>query len=40
MLELHKSSQFKSDYKLMKKRGYDMQLLKNVVATLQIPAEL
>ncbi|MBR4374324.1 MAG: type II toxin-antitoxin system YafQ family toxin [Treponema sp.] len=40
MLELHKSSQFKADYKLMKKRGYDMQLLKDVVAILQKPAEL
>ena len=40
MLELHKSAQFKADYKLMKRRGYDMQLLKDVVETLQKPAPL
>ena len=40
MLELHRSTQFKADYKLMKRRGYDTQLLKSVVAVLQKPAAL
>lgn len=40
MLELHKSAQFKADYKLLKRRGYDMQLLKDVIAILQKPASL
>ena len=40
MLELHKSAQFKADYKLMKRRGYDMQILKDAVAILQKPAAL
>ena len=40
MLELHRSSQFKSDYKLAKRRGYDLELLQKVVATLQIPEDL
>ena len=40
MLELHRSSQFKSDYKLAKRRGYDLELLQKVVAVLQIPEVL
>ena len=40
MLELFKSAQFKADYKLMKRRGYDMQMLKSIVALLQKPTML
>lgn len=40
MLEVSYTGQFKKDYKLCIKRGYDMRLLKNIVDTLSIPAEL
>lgn len=34
MLNLKTTTQFRRDYKLMKKRGYDMNLLENVLETL------
>ena len=33
-------NQFKRDYKLMMKRGADMEILDNVVKTLAVPLEL
>lgn len=35
MLTLTTTSQFRKDYKLAKKRGYDMSLLENVLQQLQ-----
>lgn len=40
MLEVSYTGQFKKDFKLCKKRGCDMRLLKNIIDTLSIPAEL
>lgn len=40
MLEVSFSGQFKKDYKLCKKRGYNMKLLQDVIDILVIPAEL
>ena len=40
MLEVSFSGQFKKDYKLCKKRGYNMKLLQDVIDILAIPAEL
>ena len=40
MLKLNTSTKFKKDYKLCLKRGYDVQLLQNVIDTLRIPAPL
>ncbi len=34
MLNLKTTTQFRRDYKLMKKRGYNMNLLENVLETL------
>lgn len=34
MLELEVTGQFRKDYKRIKKRGYNMQLLKSVIDTL------
>ena len=31
MFEINYSGKFKKDYRLMKKRGYDMKLLRDVV---------
>lgn len=31
MLKVRYSNQFKKDYKVIKKRGYDIELLKNVI---------
>ncbi len=38
MLNIIYSRQFKKDYQSCIKRGLDMSLLKNIVATLAIPA--
>ena len=40
MLEVSFSGQFKKDYKLCKKRGYNMKLLQDIIDILAIPAEL
>ncbi len=40
MLKLNTSTKFKKDYKLCQKRGYNINLLQNVVNTLRIPAPL
>lgn len=40
MLNLNQSSKFKKDYKLCKKRGYNMDLLQSAIDTLRIPAPL
>ena len=40
MLNVIYSGQFKKDYKKCQKRGWDIQLLKTVVATLAVPAPL
>ena len=40
MLNLNQSNKFKKDYKLCKKRGYHMDLLKSVINTLRIPEPL
>lgn len=40
MLNLNSTSQFKKDYRLCVKRGYNMALLAAVVDTLMIPAPL
>lgn len=40
MLNLNYSSKFKKDYKRCQKQGRDMQLLKNVISILSIPALL
>lgn len=34
MLQLETTGQFRKDYKRVKKRGYDMKLLENVIQTL------
>ena len=34
MLQLETTGQFRKDYKRVKKRGYDMSLLENVIQTL------
>ena len=42
MLQLETTEQFRKDYKQVKKRGYDMNLLENVIQTLleeMLPAE-
>ena len=40
MLIVKKSTQFKKDYKRCQKQGQNMDLLKDIVATLSIPALL
>lgn len=40
MLELHRTKKFDKDYVLMKKRGYNLTLLKDIVGKLQIPEKL
>lgn len=40
MLELNRTKKFDKDYVLMKKRGYNLTLLKDIVAKLQIPEKL
>lgn len=40
MFEISFTGQFKKDYKLCKKRGYNMKLLQEVIDTLAIPEEL
>lgn len=40
MLEISFTGQFKKDYKLCKKRGYNMKLLQEIIDTLAIPEEL
>lgn len=40
MLELHRTKKFDKDYVLMKKRGYNLTLLKDIVSKLQIPKKL
>ena len=40
MLQVSFTGQFKKDYKLCKKRGYDMVLLQNIIDTLAIPKDL
>ncbi len=40
MLKLNTTSQFKRDLKLCKKRNYNIDLLTDIVNTLQIPAPL
>ena len=40
MLEISFSGQFKKDYKLCKKRGYNMKLLQDIIDILAIPSEL
>lgn len=40
MLEIGYAGQFKKDYKICKKRGYDMNLLQNVIDILAVPDQL
>ena len=40
MLQVSFTGQFKKDYKLCKKRGYNMELLQSVIDTLAIPEAL
>lgn len=40
MLEVSYTSQFKKDFKLCKKRNYDMSVLQDVINTLAVPAAL
>lgn len=40
MLKVSFTTQFKKDYKLCIKRGYDMSLLQNIIDILLIPAAL
>ena len=40
MLQVSFTGQFKKDYKLCKKRGYNMELLQSVIDTLVIPEAL
>ena len=40
MLKLNASTKFKKDYKLCVKRGYNMNLLQNIIDTLRIPEAL
>lgn len=40
MLELHRTKRFEKDYVLMKKRGYNMKRLQEIVIQFQIPETL
>lgn len=40
MLQVSFTGQFKKDYKLCKKRGYNMELLRAVIDILAVPEEL
>lgn len=40
MLDVRYSTKFKKDFKLCVKRGYNLNLLQSVIATLRIPALL
>ena len=40
MLQVSFTGQFKKDYKLCKKRGYDMVLIQNIIDTLAIQKDL
>lgn len=40
MLEITPTGQFRKDFKLCKKRGYDMSLLKQVIDSLAVPEAL
>ncbi|MCD8363014.1 MAG: type II toxin-antitoxin system YafQ family toxin [Lachnospiraceae bacterium] len=40
MLKLNASTKFKKDYKLCKKRGYNLDLLQAIIDTLRIPEPL
>ncbi|MCH5281825.1 MAG: type II toxin-antitoxin system YafQ family toxin [Lachnospiraceae bacterium] len=40
MLKLNTSTKFRKDYKLCRKRGYNLSLLQTVVNTLRIPNTL
>ena len=40
MLEITPTGQFKKDFKICKKRGYDMELLQRTINILAIPASL
>ena len=40
MLVLHREGRFKKDVKICQKRGYDMELMKNVIRRLAIPESL
>ena len=40
MLKITPTSQFKKDFKTCKKRGYDMDLLQQIIDILAIPASL
>ncbi len=40
MLQVSFTSQFKKDYKLCKKRGYNMELIQSVIDILAIPEAL
>ena len=40
MLEIRYCNSFKKDYKVIRKRGYDISLLTDVINTLRIPAKL
>lgn len=40
MLEITPTGRFKKDYKLCKRRGYDMGLLEKIIDTLAIPETL
>ncbi|MCB7062222.1 type II toxin-antitoxin system YafQ family toxin [Enterocloster citroniae] len=40
MLEINFTGKFKKDYKVCKKRGYNIALLQNVIDTLSIPDAL
>lgn len=40
MLNVIFTNQFKKDYKLCQKRGYNMTLIKSIIQTLSIPEQL
>ncbi len=40
MLEVHTTNKFEKDYLLMRKRGFNMKLLQDIVFTLQLPEKL
>lgn len=40
MLEVSFTGKFRKDYKLCRKRGYDMMLLRNIINTLALSEEL
>ena len=40
MLEITPTGQFKKDYKLCKRRGYNMDLLQQIIDTLAVPSLL